>query len=197
MVKRTAKKLPEILTDQEREALLAQPNPKAPTGLRNLCMMRLMLNVGLRVSEVLNLKTIDVDWMSGKLMVREGKGAKDRTLWLGEADLDLLRTWRERRKVHCSLLFTTLKGGAINDRYMREMVKRLAKKAGIEKDIHPHTLRHTFATDLYRETKNIRLVQKALGHSDLSTTMIYTHIVDDELEGALRTFRGGRVANDG
>ena len=69
------------------------------------------------------------------------------------------------------------------------MVERYCKKAGIPKDIHPHTLRHTFATDLYRETKNIRLVQKALGHADLSTTMIYTHIVDDELEDALKTFR--------
>ena len=69
------------------------------------------------------------------------------------------------------------------------MVKRYAKKAGINKDISPHTLRHTFATDLLRETKNIRLVQKALGHSDISTTMVYTHIVDEELEGALKNLR--------
>ena len=71
----------------------------------------------------------------------------------------------------------------------RKMIKKYAKKAGINKKISPHTLRHTFATDLYRESKNIRLVQKALGHSDLSTTMIYTHIMDDELEQALKTFR--------
>ena len=69
------------------------------------------------------------------------------------------------------------------------MVARSAAKAGIEKNVHPHTLRHSFATDLYRETSKIRLVQKALGHSDLSTTMIYTHIVDDELEDALKSFR--------
>ena len=69
------------------------------------------------------------------------------------------------------------------------MVKRYATRAGIEKDIHPHTLRHSFATDLYRRTTNIRLTQKALGHSNLATTQIYTHIVDEELEGALRSFR--------
>jgi len=69
------------------------------------------------------------------------------------------------------------------------MVKRYAIKAGIDKDVSPHTLRHSFATDLYRETSKIRLVQKALGHSDLSTTMIYTHIVDDELEDVLKSFR--------
>jgi integrase/recombinase XerD len=69
------------------------------------------------------------------------------------------------------------------------MVARLASKAGIEKNVHPHTLRHSFATDLYRETSKIRLVQKALGHSDLSTTMIYTHIFDEELEDALKSFR--------
>ena len=72
------------------------------------------------------------------------------------------------------------------------MVKRLAKKAGIAKDVHPHTLRHTFATDLFRQTKNLRLTQKALGHSQISSTMIYTHIVDDELEEALKTFRAWR-----
>jgi len=69
------------------------------------------------------------------------------------------------------------------------MAKRYAAKAGIEKNVHPHTLRHSFATDLYRETSKIRLVQKALGHSDLSTTMIYTHIFDGELEDALKSFR--------
>ena len=73
------------------------------------------------------------------------------------------------------------------------MVKRYALKAGIEKNISPHTLRHSFATDLYRETTNIRLTQKALGHSNLATTQIYTHIVDEELEGALKSFRTAKI----
>jgi len=74
------------------------------------------------------------------------------------------------------------------------MVKRKAKKAGIDKDVHPHTLRHSFATDLYRESKNLRLVQKALGHSSISTTEIYTHIVDEELEKEMKFFRSKEVA---
>ena len=187
----TPQKLPETLTPLECKALLAQPKPRYPTGLRDLCMLRLMLNTGLRASECLNLKVRDVDWMSGKLMVREGKGKKDRTLWVNEDVLDLLRKWRERRPVESELLFTTLEGKPINDRALRAMVQRRAKKAGIPKHVHPHTLRHTFATEMYRQTKDIRGVQKMLGHSDLSTTMVYTHIVDDDVENAMRGFNIG------
>ncbi|MBA7611911.1 Tyrosine recombinase XerD [subsurface metagenome] len=187
------RKLPEFLTQEEREALLGQPNSRYPTGQRNHLMMKLILDIGLRLSEATNLKWKHVDLISGKVMVRDGKGAKDRTLWVGEKDIELLRKWRERQlKVtdnNPKYVLTTLKGAPVNNRYVQSIVKRYSKKAGINKNISPHTLRHTFATDLYRETKNIRIVQKALGHSDLSTTMIYTHIVDDELEEAMKNFR--------
>ncbi len=107
--------------------------------------------------------------------------------------MELLRTWRERQARDVTgnpaHVFTTLAGKPVSPRYVQAMVARLAAKAGIKKRVHPHTLRHTFATDLYRETSKIRLVQKALGHSDLSTTMIYTHIFDEELEDALKSFR--------
>jgi integrase/recombinase XerD len=187
---RKARRLPEILTEDEQKALLDAANAGCATGLRNLCMMRLMLDAGLRVAEVLALKARDINWSTGRLVVRQGKGKKDRILWLNEDALDLLSQWRDRRDTRPGdALFTTLRGTRLSDRYIREMVKRLAIQAGIEKDIHPHTLRHTFATDIYKQTHNIRLTQKALGHSDLSTTMIYTHIVDDELEEAMRNLR--------
>lgn len=182
-------KLPEVLTQEEQIALLNQPNKLCPTGLRNYCMMRIMLDVGLRSSEAIKLSVQDINWTTGRLKVRQGKGQKDRMLWINEDLLEELGAWREVRPIQANNLFVTLKGEAINPRYLRAMVKRLGKKANIAKDIHPHMLRHSFATDLYRETKNIRLVQKALGHADLSTTMIYTHIVDDELEDALKSFR--------
>lgn len=192
MKKRTLR-IPEVLTETEQAALLAQPNPRYPTGARNKTMLQLMLDTGLRLSEACNLQWRDVDLTTGKLMVRQGKGGKDRSLWIGVEDLELLRTWRERQAKDVSgnpaHIFTTLKGKAVSPRYVQKMVARLAAKAGIEKNVHPHTLRHSFATDLYRETSKIRLVQKALGHSDLSTTMIYTHIFDDELEDALKSFR--------
>lgn len=122
-------------------------------------------------------------------MVREGKGKKDRVLRLNQDALEKIIMWRERRPMQPELLFTTLKGGRIKDAYIRAMVKREAAAAGIDKRFYPHLLRHTFATDIYRETKNIRLTQKALGHADLSTTMIYTHINDAELDEAMMTFR--------
>ncbi len=186
-------RIPEILTPEEQEALLRQPNKRYPTGERNYLLMRLMLDTGLRLSEAVNLRWRDVDLNTGRVMIRQGKGHKDRTLWIGEDDLVLLRKWRQRqaqdvkgRPVH---VFTTLKGTRLIPRYVQQMVKRYAAKAGITKDVHPHTLRHTFATDLYRETKDIRLTQKALGHANLSTTQIYTHIVDEDLEEALKSFR--------
>lgn len=180
--------IPETLTTEDQARLLRQPNPRYPTGMRNLCLLRLMLNAGLRASEVLNLRPEHLNCMSGKLVVKQGKGKKDRILWIGEDDLALVQRWKEKRP-QSLYLFPTLKGGRVSDRYLRQMVKRYAQRAGIDIDVHPHTLRHTFATDLYRQTKNIRLVQKALGHSDLSTTMIYTHIVDDEMEDALKNLR--------
>ncbi len=88
----TPKKLPETLTPEECQTLVAQPKPRYPTGLRDLCMIRLMLNTGLRAAECLNLHVGHVDWMTGKLMVREGKGKRDRTLWVNEDVLILLRT---------------------------------------------------------------------------------------------------------
>ena len=192
-MKKRALRIPEVLTETDQEALLAQPNLRYPTGARNKTMIQLMLDTGLRLSEACNLKWNDIDLNTGKLMVRQGKGAKDRSLWIGVEDLELLRTWRERQAKDVTgnpaHVFTTLAGKAVSPRYVQKMVARLAAKVGIEKNVHPHTLRHTFATDLYRETSKIRLVQKALGHSDLSTTMIYTHIVDDELEDALKSFR--------
>lgn len=185
-------KIPEVLTDEERARLLAVVNPNALIGFRNLCMLRLMVDAGLRLSEVLNLEERDINWESGQLKVRQGKGKKDRLLWVSPDDLGLLKAWRKKKPVDSRLLFTTRKGDRIYDVYVWQAVKRLAGKAGIEKNIHPHSLRHTFATDLYRRTKNIVLVQKALGHSDISTTMIYTHLVDDELMDAMRTFRVSR-----
>ncbi|MEN6368236.1 MAG: tyrosine-type recombinase/integrase [Thermotogota bacterium] len=187
------RKIPEVLTETEQEALVSQPNPRYFTGHRNRVMLRVMLDTGLRLSEAINLRWKDVDLNSGKVMVRQGKGAKDRTLWTGESNLAALVGWRERQAKEgtgrSESVFTTKEGGNLDPRYVQRMVKRYATKAGIVKDVHPHTLRHSFATDLYRQTTNIRLTQKALGHANLSTTQIYTHIVDEELEGALKSFR--------
>ena len=185
------RRIPTVLDQAEQAALLAVPNKRYPTGLRNKAMIRLMLDTGLRVSEAIDLNWSDIDLMTGKLFVRQGKGGKDRILWVRGEALDLIQLWRDRQITGCKNVFTSLKGKALSPRYLQATVKRYAAKAGINKRVSPHTLRHSFATDLYRESKDIRLTQKALGHADLSTTMIYTHIVDADLEAAMRGFRDG------
>jgi len=186
-----ARKLPKVLTDEEKHALLAQLNKRYVSPHRNLCMLRLMLEAGLRAGEVVSLRPDHLNMTTCQLTIRNGKGAKDRILWIRDDLRDLIGSWLERRTPG-AWLFPTRAGERVPTRYLRALVKRLAERASIPEveRVSPHTLRHTFATDLYRETKNIRLVQKALGHADLSTTMIYTHIVDAELEEALRNFPG-------
>ncbi|OCL28601.1 integrase [Orenia metallireducens] len=193
-----SRKLPVILTAEEQQLLLDQFTTRYPTQERNRVMIKLILDTGLRRAEAINLRWNDINLMSGKLKVVQGKGAKDRILWVQEETLEELKHWKERQVDELTkreavnkynLVFTTLTGNKLNPNNFYKVVNGYSQKAGIVKEVSPHTLRHTFATDLYRETKNIRLVQKALGHEDLSTTMIYTHIVDDELEEAMKGFR--------
>ena len=187
------KRLPVTLTDDEQLALLSQPNRRYPTGERNHLLMKLMLDTGLRLAEATALEWVHIDLLTARLLVQQGKGAKDRVLWLGDELVEVLASWRRRQTVTLRMLavhvFTTLKGRGLQHRYVQEMVRRSAARAGIPKRVTPHVLRHTFATDLYRQTGKIRLVQKALGHADLSTTMIYTHVYDEEVATAMRELR--------
>ena len=189
-----ARKIPEVLTAEEQERLLGVFNLRYPTPHRNRTMILLLLNSGLRSSEVANLKWRDMNLTTGRLKVVQGKGSKDRMLWVSETVLDALRGHRERQSDTLGdmvYIFPTRTGKAMDGKAIRKMIQTYAVKAGIDKRISTHTLRHTFASDLLRETKNLRIVQKALGHADISTTQIYTHIVDDELEQALKGFRTG------
>ncbi len=162
-----------VLSPDEQAALLKQPNRKAPTGLRNLCLITLMLKAGLRAGEALAVKTEDISWQEGQIHIPGSGAAKERVLWLDQELVELLEKWRRRRPSGSAYFFTTLRGEPLQDRYLREMVKRLARKAGINKDVHPHLLRSTFAVNLIKETNDIRLAQHALGHRDVSTTQSY------------------------
>jgi len=194
-----SKRLPVTLSETERCDLLAQPNPRYPTGERNLVLLKLMLDTGLRLAEATALQWRDVDLLTGKLVVRRGKGSKDRVLWMNDDLVHALSRWRQRQIDVCGAsvdyVFTTLQGGKLSHRYVQAMVRRYTQRAGIKKRVTPHVLRHTFATDLYRLTGKIRLVQKALGHSDLSTTMIYTHVYDGEVQAAMRSLRMAEARN--
>jgi integrase/recombinase XerD len=186
-------RLPTVRTRAEVAAPLTRAHTRDLTEHRDRYLMPLMLHAGLRAAEALTLTVYDVDWLSGQLTARQGKEKKDRILWLNEALLDDMRRWRARRPASpTGLLFPTRKGTPIYSAVLRAIVKRWGQKVRLgHKDVQPHMLRHTFATELYRQTKDIRLVQKTLGHADLNTTMIYTHIVDDDLEAALKGLHFG------
>lgn len=180
------KKLPTVLSREEARSLLAQPNRRYPTGLRNYVMMCVMYRAGLRVSEVLDLEPSHIDARRNQIKVVGGKGDKDRTVPVEPWLIDALRSWMDTKArlqenagddwTTSKKVFTTLKGKPVSDRYVRTMVKREALAAGVDKDVHPHTLRHTYATELLEDGFTIREVQELLGHSDVSTTMLYTHV---------------------
>lgn len=187
-----AKKLPDILTVAEQEKLLNQFNLRYITPQRNKTMIQFLLNTGLRLSEMINLKWRDVVLMTDQLKVIEGKGLKDRILWLDEQTILMLGEWKQRQSKEwgkTDYVFTTRTLRLLDGKAVRTMIKTYSEKAGITKHITTHSLRHTFASDLLREMKNIQIVQKALGHADISSIQIYTHIVDEELENAMKGFR--------
>lgn len=187
------RKLPKVLSTDEQARVLDRLDGRSLCSHRNRALIRIMLATGLRAGEAVALRPEHVDLRARRLVVREGKGAKDRQLWFGDEVAAELRAWEERRP-RSDYLFPTRHGGQLSTRYLRAMVKRVAREAEVAEweRVSPHTLRHTFATHLYRKTKDLRLVQKALGHASVQTTQVYTHLVDDELEAALRSFRPGR-----
>ncbi len=182
--------LPKVLTADEQRAFLAKFDRRYTSGLRNLVAVRLMLECGLRCGEVVAVKPEHVDLDTCRLLVREGKGAKDRVVWFNDDLRDLIVRWLDRRPASVWLLCTR-HGGQVNTRYLRELVKRKAVAAGISEAerVTPHVLRHSFATDLLRRERNLLLVSRALGHSSVMTTQIYTHLSDVEVERAMRSAR--------
>ena len=181
------RRLPKILSAGEQRAFLAQFNTRYVSGLRNLVAVRLMLDCGLRCGEVVSLRPEHIDPDTCRLVVRLGKGGRDRTLWFSDDLRDLIARWLQRRPASDWLLSTRC-GGPVDTRYLRAAVKRKAVAAGIKEAerLSPHSLRHTFATSLFREERNILLVQRALGHASVTTTQIYTHLSDFEVETAMR-----------
>lgn len=186
----TRKKLPAVLEPEEAQKLLKQPNKRYPTGLRNKVIMSLMLNCGLRLSEVTNLKPGSINLTKGKLRIVSGKGSKDRDLAIPDYLIDLLNSWRKTRPKG-DYFFSTLEGKKISDRYIHQMVGRYARKAGINnKKISPHTLRHSYATQYYKQTKDIETLRRILGHTDIGTTTIYITLANTDVEEGMKSFKG-------
>lgn len=211
----------DALTEEELDALLSTIETRWPTGKRNLALVMVMADSGLRVSEALAVGTGDLVTDAGQiieLLVRNGKGGRPANVAVPRRAAVALAKWVEARGTFGlgnGALFCTISKGrhvrgrvtsegfaegrevrelvpgrAISDSYVRQLVRRLADRAGIEKRVTPHTLRHTFATHLLRKTGNLKLTQQALRHRDVTTTArVYAHLTGNDVAEAVRDLR--------
>jgi len=164
--------LPDFLTTEEVKKLIAASN-----NLKHKCIIELLYAGGLRLSELLSLKITDIDSHNMIIRINNGKGNKDRVVMLSETLLSDLRAYFIEYKPK-EFLFTGQAGGQYSDKSVQTVVKEAASKAGIQKQVTPHTLRHSFATHLLEKGTDIRYIQELLGHKSIHTTEIYTHITD-------------------
>jgi site-specific recombinase XerD len=166
----------EILTASEAARLLRAPSAVAPTGIRNRALMAVLYRGGLRCAEALDLKPSDIDPVTGTVRILDGKGHKARTVALDDGALAVVQRWVDRRSalgIRRGPLFCTLNGGKLDPGYVRAMIKRYGRRAGIEKRVHPHGMRHANAAEMAAEGIPVNVIQDHLGHESLATTGIY------------------------
>ncbi|MBP5445912.1 MAG: site-specific tyrosine recombinase XerD [Acholeplasmatales bacterium] len=178
-------KLPIILSVEEINMMFDTIKTNEPLDLRNRCMLEFLYGSGLRISELLDLTPQNIHIHSKELNVI-GKGNKERIVPLSDMAIDAFNKWMSKGKIHFknkpgNYLFVNKNGDKLTRQGVWKLIKEIAKNAGIEKEISPHTLRHSFATHLLNNGFNLRYVQFLLGHKDISTTQIYTHITTDKL----------------
>ena len=182
--------LPKFLNQAEVETLLAAPDVSTEAGLRDRAILELMYACGLRVSEAVNVKMQDIDLDSG-ILTTTGKGSKTRRVPVGSSAVEWLKSYlalrRKKEDIEIENLFVTPLGRPINRQIIYTFIKEYAEKCGLP-DVSPHTLRHSFATHLIQNRADIRSVQQMLGHADISTTQIYTHMTDAHLRKSYERF---------
>ncbi len=179
-------RVPRTLSEAQVEALLAAPDTATPLGLRDRTMLELMYASGLRVTELVTLKTVNLGLGEGALRVT-GKGSKERLVPFGEEAHAWLRRYLAEGRAAIlagqasDALFVTARGGPMTRQMFWKLIKAHAQRAGISAPLSPHTLRHAFATHLLNHGADLRAVQMLLGHADISTTTIYTHVARERL----------------
>lgn len=179
--------LPKTLTEQDVEQLLQAPDVDTPLGMRDRTMLEVLYATGLRVSELVSLSVAQVSLDMGVVRVM-GKGSKERLVPLGEEALDWLRRYlKEARPVLLArklsdALFVTQRAEAMTRQMFWYLIKKHARRGGLSKPLSPHTMRHAFATHLLNHGADLRVVQMLLGHADISTTQIYTHVARERLK---------------
>jgi len=184
---RIGRSLPKTLTEDEVDSLLNAPNTDEPLGHRDRAMLELLYATGLRVSELINLTQSQINFNQGVLRI-VGKGDRERLIPLGDESQRWIREFIDGPRMEILLerqtdyLFPTRRGDRMTRQAFWHIIKRYAEKAGIGKKMSPHSLRHAFATHLLNHGADLRVVQLLLGHSDLSTTQIYTHVARERLK---------------
>jgi integrase/recombinase XerD len=184
---RRGRTLPKVLNRGEVTKLLAQPKGTAPTALRDRALLELMYACGLRASEAIGIEVADLDLEEAVLRAR-GKGSKERVVPVGRAALEAVRIYLERGRpalVHTGIvaqLFVNFRGEPLTRQGLYKIVRRHAATAGLAERMSPHTLRHTFATHLLAGGCDLRSVQEMLGHADVATTQLYTHLSSERLK---------------
>ena len=184
---RRGRRLPKVLNRDEVAKLLSQPQGTAPTALRDRALLELMYACGLRASEAIGIEVSDIDLEEGVLRAR-GKGSKERVVPVGRAALEAVRIYLERGRPGLvqggvvARLFVNFRGYPLTRQGLYKIVRRHAATAGLAERMSPHTLRHTFATHLLAGGCDLRSLQEMLGHADVATTQIYTHLSADRLK---------------
>ena len=176
------KHLPKFLTEEEITRLIESPDMAKLSGLRDRAILETFYSTGMRISELVGLNLEDIDFFSGVVKVR-GKGKKERLAPIGEKALAALRDYTRKRKDNPQAVFLNKNTKRLTDRGVRLILDKYIRLAALREDISPHSLRHSFATHLLNRGADLRSVQELLGHANLSTTQIYTHVTMDKLKG--------------
>ena len=180
-------RLPDTISKEEMNVILIQPGNQTATAQRDTAMLELLYATGIRVSELINLTMNSVNWQVGFLVVM-GKGSKERIVPIGKTAYDCTRLYVDKarpqlmQKKNTDVLFLNRFGTKFTRQGLWKIVIRYAQKAGLHKKVHPHTFRHSFASHLLEGGADLRTVQVMLGHADISTTQIYTHITRERLK---------------
>jgi tyrosine recombinase XerC len=175
------KHLPQFLTEEEVSRLIESSLPKDEMGLRDRAILETFYSTGMRISELVSLSQDDLDFIGGIVKLK-GKGKKERIAPIGDKAIASLRDYLEKRKKQTSAVFLNKRGARITDRGVRNIVGKYLKASGMKQGVSPHTLRHSFATHLLNRGADLRTVQELLGHANLSTTQIYTHLTTEKLK---------------
>jgi len=180
-------RFPKTLSEADVEALLAAPDPNTPLGMRDRAMFEVLYAAGLRVSELVGLKVFEANLDAGVLRIM-GKGSKERLVPLGEEAVDWVRRYLKKgridilKKRNSDHLFVTKRGSGMTRQAFWQAIKRYGARAVPSKHFSPHVLRHAFATHLINHGADLRVVQMLLGHADISTTQIYTHVARERMK---------------